>query len=244
MNQMEEIKDYWTLRAEGYSCSVVESIESGGAEVHLKLIGRYADIGKRLDVLDIGTGPGFFAIIMAKKGHEVTAIDYTQAMLEMAKSNCGRYGVDCSFLRMDAQQLDFPDNSFDLILSRNLIWDLEDPRRAYKEWLRVLRPDGHMIVFDGNHYLYLNDKEYEMMESERPISSQHRNFMGVDTNIMKEIAKNLPLSKERRPQWDFNTLIELGAGSVQVDIERMSGASEISSGRSALPRSFIICARK
>jgi ubiquinone/menaquinone biosynthesis C-methylase UbiE len=81
-------------------------------------------------------------------------------MLEMARSNSERFGVSGTFLRMDAQDLDFPDESFDLILSRNLIWDLERPRKAYEEWLRVLRPGGRMIIFDGNFYLHLYDKDF------------------------------------------------------------------------------------
>lgn len=244
MEYLEYIRDYWSLRAEGYSCSILEDLEKGEVEKYLSVINRYAGDEKPLDVLDIGTGPGFFPILMGKEGHNVTAVDYTDAMLEMARSNSERFGVSGTFLRMDAQDLDFPDESFDLILSRNLIWDLERPRKAYEEWLRVQRPGGRMIIFDGNFYLHLYDKDYAEIESKKDGTKSHPNLMGVDTNIIKEIARNLPLSKERRPQWDVNTLIELGAKAIHTDLTHGSSKLERDDGTLFLPHSFLICAEK
>ena len=244
MNYLEDIKDYWTLRAEGYSRSILDDLKKGDLQRHLKVIKRYAGNEKPLDVLDIGTGPGFFPILMGREGHKVTAVDYTEAMLEMARSNSEMFNVNGTFIRMDAQNLNFSDESFDLILSRNLIWDLERPKKAYEEWLRVLRPGGRMIIFDGNFYLHLHDKDYAKIESMKDGIKSHTNLMGVDTNIIKEIARNLPLSKERRPQWDINTLIELGAKAIHTEINH--GSSEVANdGREAfLPYSFMICAEK
>jgi hypothetical protein len=68
--------------------------------------------------------------------------------------------------------------------------------------------------------------------------------MGVDTNIIKEIARNLPLSKERRPQWDVNTLIELGAKAIHTDLTHGSSKVERDDGTLFLPHSFLICAEK
>lgn len=244
MEYLEDIKDYWTLRAEGYSCSILEDLEKGKVERHLSVIKKYTGDGKPLDVLDIGTGPGFFPILMGREGHNVTAVDYTEAMLEMARSNSEKFGVNGTFLRMDAQDLDFPDESFDLILSRNLIWDLERPRKAYEEWLRVLRPGGRMIILDGNFYLHLHDKDYAEIESKKDGTRSHTNLMGVDTNIIKEIARNLPLSKERRPQWDVNTLIGLGAKAIHTELTHGSSKVEWDEGTVFLPYSFLICAEK
>jgi len=244
MEQLEAIKDYWTMRVEGYSCSIVDDLRTDRADRWLDTIyGHLTDRGP-LRVLDIGTGPGFFPIIMGREGHEVTAVDYTDAMLDEARKNCEEFGVHATLSRMDAQDLTFPDESFDLILSRNLVWDLERPRQAYREWLRVLRPGGRMIVFDGNHYLHMYDPDYAA-EEKREEKGDHRYLLGVDTNIIKNIAMDLPLSRERRPQWDVNTLVELGARQVSVDMRGMSVYhKEVGGEMVSLPFSFIVIAEK
>jgi SAM-dependent methyltransferase len=244
MERLEDIKDYWTMRVEGFSRSIVEDINSGRANRCLETIKKHIKGHGPLKVLDIGTGPGLFPILLGREGHEVIAVDYTEAMLEMAKKNCMDFNVSASFIRMDAQKLTFPDDSFDLILSRNLIWNLEMPRQAYKEWLRVLKPDGMMIVFDGNYYLHLYDKDYAAIEEGRRKDEDHRNMMGVDGDIIKEIARDLPLSKEHRPQWDVNTLIELGAGSIEVDVNDYSRGEKSGDGAVPLPLSFILAVKK
>ena len=46
---------------------------------------------KKIKIADMGTGPGFFAISLAKRGYDVTAVDYTQEMLNHAMQNAGTY---------------------------------------------------------------------------------------------------------------------------------------------------------
>lgn len=77
-----------------------------------------------LHVLDIGCGPGFFSIILAEQGYDVTAIDLTPAMLEEAKRNAGALRDQILFLEMNAEELTFQDRSFDVIVTRNLTWNL------------------------------------------------------------------------------------------------------------------------
>ena len=55
----------------------------------------------------------------------MTAVDYTEAMLAEAKKNAGEVAEKIHFQRMDAQKLDFPDGYFDVVISRNLTWNLE-----------------------------------------------------------------------------------------------------------------------
>ncbi len=71
--------------------------------------------------MDVGTGPGFFAIILAQKGHHVTAVDLTQDMLEQAKENANHYKVEVEFKLLENQFLPFPDNTFDLVVSTMLL---------------------------------------------------------------------------------------------------------------------------
>lgn len=222
-NILSKVENYWDGRSEGYSEVNVEELNSYKMDVWKNLINQYKPgvVGRKLKVLDIGTGPGFFAITMATCGYDVTAIDYTDAMLHQAKKNAGSYKNAIKFMRMDAQCLDFEDHTFDLIITRNLTWNLEKPDQAYREWHRVLAPGGRILNFDANWYLHLFDKEkrseYEQdrLNSEKNGVKDH--YVHTNTIVMEEIAKNLPLSRTMRPQWDAAVLINTGFKKVMVE---------------------------
>ena len=97
---------------------------------------------QEITVLDAGTGPGFFAVILAEAGYKVTAIDAAPAMLAEAKRNAGPWQEAIDFRLMDAQKPTFTAESFDVVLSRNLTWVLEDPEQTYGNWRHVLKPGG------------------------------------------------------------------------------------------------------
>ena len=90
-------------------------------------------------VLDLGCGPGFFSIPLASADYDVVGIDYSYEMVARATENASRTGVQPVFMRMDAQSMTFADESFDLIVSRDVLWNLEYPEKAYSEILRVLK---------------------------------------------------------------------------------------------------------
>ena len=166
-----------------------------------------------LRILDIGTGPGFFPMILAEAGYHVTAIDYTPGMLEKAAENAAKFigekSRNIEFKRMDAQALEFEDESFDVIISRNLTWNLPHPEMAYKEWLRVLKPNGTLMNFDGNFYYYVTDAEY----GDRT-RWEHKHMQGINANSIDRIGEHLPMARRLRPEWDVQELQKLGAKEV------------------------------
>jgi SAM-dependent methyltransferase len=101
------------------------------------------------DVLDIATGTGFVALIAAALGHRVTGIDLSEAMLAEARREAGRRRLDVTFALSDAVEPDLPAASFDAIISRHFIWTLREPVRAFRDWLRLLRPGGRAVAIDG-----------------------------------------------------------------------------------------------
>ena len=166
---LEEIESYWNTRTEGYSEVNDKELEGMQKNAWLKVLeAHFPPIEKdSLRILDIGTGPGFFPVILSQAGYHVTAVDYTAGMLEKARENAVIRGKECGqnllekieFHRMDAQNLDFPDESFDVVISRSLTWNLEHPEQAYHEWCRVLALGGVLLNFDANWYGYLYDEE-------------------------------------------------------------------------------------
>ena len=158
---LKNIEMYWTNRAEGYSQVNLEELAGEKWPVWLSVIEEHMPKVERkgIRILDIGTGPGFFSIILSRAGYQVTAIDYTEEMLKKAKNNAGILADKIEWYQMDAQALRFADNTFDMIVSRNVTWNLEHPDRAYYEWMRVLKPGGVLLNFDANWYHHLFDEE-------------------------------------------------------------------------------------
>lgn len=210
---LEDISAYWNTRAKGYSLDNQTELESEKAEEWLQLIKRYVLIKKEWHVLDLGCGPGFFSILLSWLGCQVTAIDYSEQMLKEAQRNAEKYGVNIIFKKMDAHQLMFEDHSFDLIITRNVTWNLERPIIAYQEMLRVLKPSGHLLNYDGNYYYHYTDKDYD-----RKSHSEHQHMEGIDVSKIDGIAEHLELSQYLRPYWDEAVLKKLGAASIEWNI--------------------------
>jgi len=82
----------------------------------------------------------------------VTGIDLAPAMLDMARQKAAEAGLDIRFETGDAEQAPFPAGSFDLVISRHVLWTLPHPEAAIDDWIRVLRPGARLVVIDGAQY--------------------------------------------------------------------------------------------
>src|SRR5262249_48210875 len=102
-----------------------------------------------LDALDVGCGTGFLSLELAARGHRVTGIDFAPAMLELARGKAPEAGAAGGFEEADAEQLPFAAASFDLVVTRHVLWTLPHPEAAIDDWRRVLRPGGRLAIIDG-----------------------------------------------------------------------------------------------
>ena len=101
------------------------------------------------DVLDIGTGTGFVALIAAGLGHRVTGIDLSEAMLGESQKAATKAGLDVQFLLRDAVSPELEPQSLDAIVCRHFIWTLREPETAFRNWRELLRPGGRLVAIDG-----------------------------------------------------------------------------------------------
>lgn len=129
-------------------------------------------------VLDAGCGPGVYSEYLTKNGAHVTAIDASPKMVELAKQRLnGTADVRVADL---SKPLDFLKSaSFDLIISPLVLDYIEDWRRVFAEYYRLLRAGGH-FVFSVQHpffdYLYYKTENYFATEL---VSCEWRGFPGV-----------------------------------------------------------------
>jgi ubiquinone/menaquinone biosynthesis C-methylase UbiE len=102
------------------------------------------------DVLDYGCGPGYLARHLIDEGAKsVVGIDVSDAEIERARERVREQGIEdrCTFLAADAHAMEFPDDSFDVIVGDSILHHLE-LRRALLEIRRVLRPGGRAVFLE------------------------------------------------------------------------------------------------
>ena len=216
----------WEISAQGYSNFIAQEFADGTAALWraelLRALGSATmPDGTPRRVLDVGTGPGLFAILLAQAGCQVTAIDGSPAMLQAARQNAAAQGTHFATQQMQAQTLDFANGAFDAIVNRNVMWTVSDPQRAYAEFLRVLAPGGQLLVYDGDHLADLRDPA--IAAAKQAAEEAHRREHGAPVTSFDpdqyEAARGwrvgLPLAQQPRPQWDIAALGTAGFARVQ-----------------------------
>ena len=115
-------------------------------------------------ILELGTGTGYTALMLAREGYKFVSIDTDEEALRTTAARLAHYRVlpNVKFYLMDATRLEFADGSFNSVVAVNLLHHLADPGKLLSEADRVLCPGGKMIISDFN------------AEGRRIIDSVHR----------------------------------------------------------------------
>src|SRR6202035_44154 len=146
----QQVAAHWGKRAAHFDEDFGHSIRT---EAERAAWDRILDLALRgrgsLDAFDAGCGTGFLSFELAGRGHRVTGVDFAPAMLAEARRKAAERTVSVRFEEADAEHLPFPPASFDLAISRHVLWTLPHPEAAIDEWIRVLRPGGRLVVVDG-----------------------------------------------------------------------------------------------
>jgi SAM-dependent methyltransferase len=146
----ERITTFWSTVAPFYNAdpSNVPSLDSAEYQAWIRVIERLLPTPSA-DVLDIGTGTGFVALIASQLGHRTIGLDLSTAMLAEARMQADRRGLKASFQIGDAVAPPFAEASLDVIVCRHFLWTLRQPEVALANWFQLLRPNGRVVVIDG-----------------------------------------------------------------------------------------------
>lgn len=213
------VKTYWTQRAHDFGAVRKNELGNAMRTRWQEELVRHFPAARPLEILDVGTGTGFFAILLAEAGYCVQGIDLTPAMLDEGTALAAERGLTVTFRQMDAQKLLYDDASFDVIISRNLTWTLPDPAAAYAEWHRVLRPDGILLNYDANYGDYVRSTSQQNLSV--PADSPY-GHVGITRELAQEsddITLAMEISHEKRPEWDLKLLEKIGFRNCGADLQ-------------------------
>ncbi len=138
--------DSWANNIDINEVMVDESFEACTAPENRIILSSLGDIrGKK--ILDIGCGAGEAAVYFAKKGADVTAIDISERMLDVAKGLAKRYNVNINTKISSSDHIKFHDEIFDIVYAANLLHHV-DIESSLREISRVLRKGGAFAAWD------------------------------------------------------------------------------------------------
>lgn len=103
-------------------------------------------IGPNDVVLDVGAGTGFLTEVAAKVASKVIALDFSRGMSEEAIAKMGSGNVE--FRIGNVENMPMPDSSVDIVIGNMVLHHCPNPRVAFSEMVRVLRPDGRIAISD------------------------------------------------------------------------------------------------
>jgi phosphatidylethanolamine/phosphatidyl-N-methylethanolamine N-methyltransferase len=143
-------------------------------------------------VLEVGVGTGL-CLPMYPSHCKVTAIDLSDAMLAKAAQRVKEEGLrNVRLERMDAGEMTFPDDSFDLVIAAYVVTAVPDYRKLMSEMIRVSRPGGRLVLL--NHFTQDSPIIAAMEKAISPICVK----LGFRTDLsVDEVINGWPLIKDR-----------------------------------------------
>ncbi len=154
--------------------------------------------GNKLRILDAGTGTGFLALPLAEMGHDVVGIDLSEGMLSRAIKKAKEREVKLDIRMGDVESLDFDGGSFDVVASRWVLWTLMHPEKAIEEWMRVLKPGGHVYAFGSKEPGGKGRWSWFKANLGRfAITVLERRNAWARSDYDKDVKKNLPLHYDK-----------------------------------------------
>lgn len=110
-------------------------------------------IGRASRVLDVGCGPGHFVVFCAEKGCDVTGIDSSRGMVNLASKRLAQKNLSAHLMQVDISGgLPFKNGAFDAVACESVLNHVGNPQQVVEEIERVLKPGGHAIIDVSNRW--------------------------------------------------------------------------------------------
>src|SRR4051794_10236177 len=149
MARMDHVRQLWDQAAADFD----EEADHGLRDLTVRRA--WGDLMTRLlpaapaRVADLGCGTGSLSVLLAEAGYVVTAVDLSPKMIAIAEDKAATAAVEISFRLGDVADPELPVGSFDVVLSRHVLWALPEPGVALRRWLRLLASRGRIVLVEG-----------------------------------------------------------------------------------------------
>jgi len=143
----EDIRGYWDADAENYDASPSHYPQRPQEQAAWAAALRRLLPEPPVKVLDMGAGTGFLSLLLAAQGYQVTAADFSAAMLERLTAKAAVRGLDVEVVQADAGSP--PAGDFAAVVERHLLWTLPDPAKALAAW-HAAAPAGRLVLVEGS----------------------------------------------------------------------------------------------
>lgn len=138
------VESYWDGRASSFD----RDHDTEDLQVWRTVLDGLIGSDRNKTVLDLGAGTGFLTNMLVSMGYAVIGVDVSERMMEYGVRRAELQHLPSFYMKGDAIDLPFCDNSVDCIVNARLIWTIAEPERMFKEWLRVLKPGGKILCFN------------------------------------------------------------------------------------------------
>ncbi|WP_042662029.1 class I SAM-dependent methyltransferase [Haloferax sp. ATB1] len=165
----KSVQAYWDDRAETYDDDSHHALHSEEQRAAWLSVLRSWTGESTQRILDVGCGTGVISLLLAELGHEVTGVDYSAGMLEQAREKRRERDRSIEFRMGDAESLNASDDAYDSVTARHLIWTLPTPPQAIREWRRVVRPGGRIVLIEGHWDFSGPFDGYEQIHEDLPL---------------------------------------------------------------------------
>jgi SAM-dependent methyltransferase len=119
-------------------------------EKTIRLLRRVKEFGEEAEILEIGSGSGWFTILACRHGFRAVGVEVSWELVEFARRRASEAGVEALFHETSAESLPLPDESIDVIYANSVMEHVRPWRESVREAFRVLRPGGLLFVGTTN----------------------------------------------------------------------------------------------
>jgi ubiquinone/menaquinone biosynthesis C-methylase UbiE len=147
LQREQAFHDEWASTIVVDGINVADYFEACTAPENRFILRQLGDVNGKL-LLDLGCGAGENSVYFALRGAECVASDYSPGMVDVALKLASANGVKITGRVINAMDIDYPDNTFDIVYAANLLHHIPDPKVTIAEIHRVLKPGGKMCFWD------------------------------------------------------------------------------------------------